>query len=232
VNILRPDAEVDRAVDVLAKVGLMGLRDLDALGRMVGDAEGSDGGYPVLGTSDTQDPEGAGIRVDEPRIYYGQLTTDYAIAGGTPGQAPGEYDTANDRDYLYSGEGGVPIDSWFNRLVFGAFEGERNILFSSAISEGAKIMHNRDPAERVSMVAPWLTTDGDPYPAVIDGRIKWIVDGYTTLNNYPYSQRTQLGEVVEDAQVHGQPRDRRLGDPAVSHHAASQGPRAAGRPLG
>src|SRR5699024_3470843 len=141
--------------------------------------------YPLAKTSDTQNPNGAGIYVEEPRIYFGELATDYAIVGGEPGKAPGEYDTANDRSYLYKGEGGVPIDSWFNRLVFAAEYGERNILFSDAISEGSKIMYNRDPRDRVEKVAPWLTADGDPYPAVIDGEIKWIVDGYTTLDNFP-----------------------------------------------
>ncbi|OQO89796.1 membrane protein [Saccharomonospora piscinae] len=159
----------------------------------------SDGGYPLARTSDTQNPEGSGIRVEEPRVYYGELPTDYAIAGGTSGQAPGEYDTANDRSYLYEGEGGVPIDNLFNRLVFAAQYGERNILFSDQISDGAKIMYHRDPRERVEKVAPWLTVDGDPYPAVIDGRIQWIVDGYTTINNYPYSQRTSLGGATQDS---------------------------------
>ncbi|OZM69943.1 membrane protein [Amycolatopsis antarctica] len=165
--------------------------------RAVEDA-GSDGGYPLARTSDTQNPTGAGIEVTEPRIYYGELATDYAIVGGTPGQAPGEYDTAADR-YLYQGQGGVPIDGWLNRLVFAAKEGERNILFSDAIGDNSKIMYNRDPRDRVSKVAPWLTVDGDPYPAVVDGRIKWIVDGYTTLNNYPYAQQTQLGDATQDS---------------------------------
>ncbi|SFB61530.1 hypothetical protein SAMN05216266_12825 [Amycolatopsis marina] len=160
----------------------------------------SEGGYPVAGTSDTQNPTGAqGIEVTEPRIYYGELTTDYAIVGGQEGQAPGEYDTASDSSYLYTGEGGVPIDNWFNRLVFAAKEGERNILFSDAISEGSKMMYNRDPRDRVEKVAPWLTVDGDPYPAVIDGKIKWIVDGYTTINNYPYAQQTALDDATQDS---------------------------------
>ncbi|NIJ13852.1 hypothetical protein FHU38_004196 [Saccharomonospora amisosensis] len=159
----------------------------------------SDGGYPLARTSDTQNPQGAGIKVEEPRVYFGELATDYAIVGGQEGQAPGEYDTATDRSYLYNGRGGVPIDNWLNRLVFAAQYGERNILFSDAISDGSKIMYNRDPRDRVEKIAPWLTVDGDPYPAVIDGRIKWIVDGYTTLNNYPYAQRTSLGTATQDS---------------------------------
>jgi uncharacterized membrane protein (UPF0182 family) len=166
----------------------------------------SDGGYPIATTSDTTNPTGAGavggqpgIQVSQPRIYYGELTNDYAIVGGTPGKAPGEYDTDSQRGYIYKGTGGVSLDNWFNRLVFSAEYGERNILFSDAIGTNSKIMYNRDPRERVGKVAPWLTLDGDPYPAVVGGRIQWIVDGYTTLNNYPYAQQTQLGEATNDS---------------------------------
>jgi uncharacterized membrane protein (UPF0182 family) len=179
----------------------------NTIDRAVKDAN-SDGGYPIATTSDTQNPTGAGsngsapgIEVKEPRIYYGELSaadSDYAIVGGTSGNAPGEYDTATDR-YTYKGTGGVPIDNWFNRLAFAAEYGERNILFSDAIGDNSKIMYNRDPRERVSKIAPWLTLDGDPYPAVVDGKIQWIIDGYTTINNFPYSQQTQLGAATNDS---------------------------------
>ncbi|GAB3156599.1 UPF0182 family protein [Amycolatopsis stemonae] len=180
----------------------------NTIDRAVKDAN-SDGGYPIATTSDTQNPTGAGspgpnqpgIEVKEPRIYYGELSaadSDYAIVGGTSGNAPGEYDTTTDR-YTYKGSGGVSVDNWFNRLAFAAEYGERNILFSDAIGDNSKIMYNRDPRERVSKVAPWLTLDGDPYPAVVDGKIQWIIDGYTTINNFPYSQQTQLGAATNDS---------------------------------
>ncbi|MEV6880026.1 UPF0182 family protein [Amycolatopsis sp. NPDC051128] len=180
----------------------------NTIDRAVKDAN-SDGGYPIATTSDTQNPAGAGsengapgIQVDQPRIYYGELSaadTDYAIVGGTSGNAPGEYDTATDHGYTYKGSGGVPIDNWFNRFTFAAEYGERNILFSDAIGDNSKIMYNRDPRDRVSKIAPWLTLDGDPYPAVVDKKIVWIVDGYTTLNNFPYAQQTQLGTATNDS---------------------------------
>jgi uncharacterized membrane protein (UPF0182 family) len=169
----------------------------------------SDGGYPIAVTSDTHNPTGAGldpgdpaapgIAVGQPRIYYGELTNDYAIVGGAAGAAPGEYDSATAGGYRYDGTGGVPIDGWVNRLAFAAKYGERNMLFSDAISSGSKIMYNRNPRDRVQKVAPWLTVDGDPYPAVVNGKIVWIVDGYTTLNNYPYAQQTQLGQATQDS---------------------------------
>jgi uncharacterized protein len=161
------------------------------------DDTSGEGGYPVFTVSDL-DSEGS-IKVDQPRIYYGELIKDYAIVGGTTGDKR-EYDTDSDQ-FAYDGRGGVPIDSWLNRFVFAAAYGERNILFNQNVGENSKIIYQRDPRDRVQAVAPWLTVDGDPYPSVVDGRIVWIVDGYTTLDSYPYAQRTLLGEATEDTQT-------------------------------
>jgi uncharacterized membrane protein (UPF0182 family) len=157
------------------------------------------GGYPVFGVSDlsNQGP----IKVSQPRIYYGLLDSDYAVVGGTGGAR--EYDTDTTK-YTYDGSGGVSLSSWFNRMVFALHYGERNFLFSDAIGANSKVIFNRNPRDRVEKVAPWLTVDGDPYPAVVtdsDGanRIAWIVDGYTTLANYPYSQKTELGDATNDS---------------------------------
>lgn len=156
------------------------------------------GGYPIFDVSDLSNNGNGPIKVSQPRSYYGLLDNDYAIVGGG-----GEYDTDNTR-YTYTGSGGVSLSSWFNRLVFAMYYGERNFLFSDAIGSTSKVIFNRDPRDRVSAVAPWLTVDGDPYPAVVtdsDGpnRIAWIVDCYTTLQNYPYAQKTLLGDVTNDS---------------------------------
>ncbi len=174
---------------------------------------GSEGGYPEFSISDVANEGQGRIPVDQPRIYYGELVgdqDDYAITGGDPGDEPREYDT-DTRRYTYDGEGGVPLDNLFKRLVFAAHHGERNILFNQAIGSESKILYDRNPRDRVQKVAPFLKLDGDPYPAVVDGRIKWIVDGYTTLDNYPYSQRTEFGQATQDSQtgngVTGQPNE-------------------------
>ncbi|MEV5652141.1 UPF0182 family protein [Nocardia sp. NPDC052254] len=165
-------------------------------------------GYPVFNVGDKSTvsdlftpKDKQAIPVDQPRIYYGEMISksdaDYAIVGGNA-QPPREYDTGTDQ-YTYTGKGGVPIGNWFNRLAFAAKYAERNILFSGAIGSDSKIIYNRDPRSRVQQVAPWLTADGDVYPAVVNGRIQWIVDAYTTLENFPYAQRTSLEGVVEDS---------------------------------
>ncbi|MEV6770340.1 UPF0182 family protein [Nocardia sp. NPDC051030] len=165
-------------------------------------------GYPVFNVgnlktvSDLFTPEAEqAIPLKEPRIYYGELISktdsDYAIVGAN-NQAPREYDS-QDLQYTYNGAGGVPIGNWFNRLAFAAKYAERNILFSGAIGSDSKIIFNRNPRDRVQKVAPWLTADGETYPAVVDGRMVWIVDAYTTLDNFPYAQRTSLDGVTEDS---------------------------------
>ncbi|WP_174553834.1 UPF0182 family protein [Rhodococcus marinonascens] len=166
-----------------------------------GENASSDSGYPIYTVSDiaSQDTDRQLIPVDQPRIYYGevisQASPDYAIVGAQEGAPPREYDTDTTK-YTYTGAGGAPVGNLFNRLAFAAKYAERNILFSSAIGPDSKIIFNRSPSARVELVAPWLTTDADPYPAVVDGRITWIVDAYTTLEHYPYSQTGTLTEPV------------------------------------
>ena len=147
-------------------------------------------------------PTSGPIKVDQPRIYYGELISDYSIVGTT---GSGEFDRpgsgGEDVRFAYDGEGGVNVGNLANRLAFAAYYRERNILLSGAIDGDSKILFVRDPADRVEKVAPFLKVDGDPYPAVIGGRIVWIIDGYTTLNNYPYSERQTLGEVAADSRT-------------------------------
>jgi len=155
-------------------------------------------GYPDYAISDlSQTPETEDIPVTQPRTYYGQLTTDYAIVGAEGGVAR-EYDTDSSR-YTYTGLGGVDVGNIFQRAVFATEYGEANFLFSSEINSNSKILYNRDPITRVQKAAPFLTTDTKAYPAVVAGRIVWIVDAYTTAPNYPYSQEVLLSDATNNS---------------------------------
>ncbi|WP_349319017.1 UPF0182 family protein, partial [Mycolicibacterium canariasense] len=142
--------------------------------------------------------------LDQPRIYFGPVIAsapgDYAIVGRNGGDREYDYETNTEtKNYTYTGAGGVPIGNWLARSVFAAKFAERNFLFSNVIGSNSKILFNRDPAQRVEAVAPWLTTDNGVYPAIVNKRLVWIVDGYTTLDNYPYSELTSLSSATIDS---------------------------------
>ncbi len=156
-------------------------------------------GYPDYNVSDIASiGKPNPIPVEQPRTYYGQLTTDYAIVGAAEGGVAREYDTETSR-YTYTGKGGVPVGNLFQRAVFATEYGEANFLFSSEINAESKIMYYRDPLTRVQKAAPFLTTDTKAYPAVVDGRIVWIVDAYTTAQNYPYAQNVSLSDATNNS---------------------------------
>nr|MBA3529856.1 UPF0182 family protein [Propionibacteriaceae bacterium] len=147
------------------------------------------------------------ISEHEPRIYFGELQRDYSIVGAPANAAPIELDTpgggegGNPKTYTYKGEGGVAIGSLWRRVLYAAKFADVNILLSGRVNDASKIIYDRTPRERVMKAAPWLKADADAYPAVVDGRIVWILDGYTTSNSYPNSNRVSLNRVTSDSQT-------------------------------
>lgn len=166
------------------------------------------GGYPeflasVVGANGGVVSPGP-AELDQPRVYFGPViadtASDYAIVGKTGADREYDYETNTEtKNYTYTGSGGVAVGNWLARSVFAAKFAERNFLFSNVIGSNSKILFNRDPAERVEAVAPWLTTDTTVYPAIVNKRMVWIVDGYTTLDNYPYSELTSLSSATADS---------------------------------
>ncbi|MCW2555563.1 MAG: hypothetical protein JWR78_5344, partial [Mycobacterium sp.] len=176
--------------------------------RGVANDPNQNGGYPeflasVVGANGGVVSPGP-APLDQPRIYYGPIIAntaeDYAIVGKNGADREYDYETNTEtKNYTYSGTGGVPVGNWLSRSVFAAKYAERNFLFSNVIGDNSRILFNRDPAQRVEAVAPWLTTDTSVYPAIVNKRMVWIVDGYTTLDNYPYSELTSLSSATADS---------------------------------
>ncbi|TYB36077.1 UPF0182 family protein [Micromonospora sp. AP08] len=143
------------------------------------------------------------IPAQQPRIYYGERmeADDYAIVGQT-GDRNVEFDrptsTGGEQYYTYTGAGGVEIGSFTRRLLYAIKEQESNFLLSEAVNDDSKLLYVRNPRDRVEKVAPFLTLDGDPYPAVVNGRVLWIIDGYTTAATYPYAERVNLQAETAD----------------------------------
>ena len=140
----------------------------------------------------------------EPRVYFGENVPNYSIIGGVKTETPVEFDYPDDtspngqRNYTYTGSGGVPVGSLINKVIFALKYQEQRILLSNLINKDSKILFERNPLDRVAKVAPWLTLDGDPYPALVDGKIMWIIDGFTTSAGYPYSRQSVLSNVIAD----------------------------------
>ncbi|MCW2683545.1 MAG: hypothetical protein JWP33_1458 [Blastococcus sp.] len=170
--------------------------------------EGQEGGSPNFTTRDL--PTTGNIEVDQPRIYFGELIQDggqdvYSVVGAPADSAPREFDRPEDGsdegqiNNTYDGDGGVEIGSFFRQLTYAIYYRERNFLLSGAVNDESKVLYVRDPRDRVQKVAPFLEIDGDPYPAVIDGKVTWILDGYTTSDAYPYSEPRDLGTTAQDS---------------------------------
>jgi uncharacterized membrane protein (UPF0182 family) len=176
--------------------------------RGVANDPNQNGGYPeflasVVGANGSVVQPGP-APLDQPRIYFGPVISntaaDYAIVGKNGNDREYDYETNTEtKNYTYAGTGGVPIGNSLTKAVFAAKFAERNFLFSDVIGPNSKILFNRDPTERVEAVAPWLTTDTGAYPAIVNKRMVWIVDGYTTLDNFPYSELTSLSSATADS---------------------------------
>jgi uncharacterized membrane protein (UPF0182 family) len=143
----------------------------------------------------------------EPRIYFGENSPEYSIVGAPEGAPHREQDRpaaregGGDTQYTFSGNGGPNVGGFLNRILYAIKFQSSDLLLSDAVNSESQILYERGPRERVEKVAPYLTVDGDAYPAVIDGRVKWIVDGYTTSQYFPYSQQEQLSEAITDSQT-------------------------------
>jgi uncharacterized membrane protein (UPF0182 family) len=141
----------------------------------------------------------------EPRVYFGENSPAYSIVGAPAGAEPLELDFpagqgADDQTYnTFSGEGGPRISGIIPRLAYAMKFQSEQILLSDAINSESQILYDRNPRERVAAVAPYLQLDSDVYPAIVDGRLVWIVDGYTTSNDYPYSRSENLAQMIADS---------------------------------
>lgn len=135
---------------------------------------------------------------EEPRLYFGEGfdPTEYSVV--TTQQDELDFETAAGIERSnYAGEGGIPFGGLLRKIAFAFREGDPNLVLSSLITEDSKILIYRNVRDRVRRAAPFLALDHDPYPAIVDDRVVWILDGYTTTANYPYSQRFDLDEIVQ-----------------------------------
>ena len=140
------------------------------------------------------------LGLKQPAEYFGELLPSYSIVGAQG--TPQEFDANDAAKVTYQGNGGVSLSSFFTRLALTVHYKDANFLLNNIVSaKGAQIIFDRDPRQRVQKVAPFLKVDGDPFPFVDTGtgHLMWMVDAYTTINNYPYSERNSLSNLTNDS---------------------------------
>jgi uncharacterized membrane protein (UPF0182 family) len=132
------------------------------------------------------------IEVTRPEIYYGEITTDAVFVGS--GREEFNYPSGNENVYTsYAGLGGVPLNSFLKRLAFAIRLGETNVLLSDEIDANTRVQFHREIKGRVRQITPFLELDSDPYIVVWNGRLIWMLDGYTTSDQFPYA--TPVGNI-------------------------------------
>lgn len=142
-------------------------------------------------------PDAESLAAEQPRLYFGEVydAGEYSIVNS--GQD--ELDYASENEVVrsnYEGQGGIEIGGPLRRLAFMLREGDPNLVLSSLIQSDSRILIYKNVRDRVRRTAPFLSLDHDPYPAVVDGRVVWILDAYTTTSMYPYAQHFDADEII------------------------------------
>ena len=149
-------------------------------------------GLPVLFVRNLPHETTPDLPIDEPSLYFGELSSDYVIVRTEAREF--HYPRGEDNVFSqYDGRGGVSIGSLWRKLVFAVRFGAYQILLSNDIGPESRILFHRDIDDRVRALASFLTFDQDPYLVVADGRLVWLYDAYTTSGRYPYSTPARSG---------------------------------------
>jgi hypothetical protein len=174
-----------------------------ALANQAAQSNGS-GANPVYGIKDVPPASSNGLpKITQPNVYFSSGLSGYVVADTK--QLEVDYQNGNNADVEshYSGSGGVQLTSFLNRAAFALRLGDFNLLISDQITNRSRIMFVRDPVQMAEKAAPFLTFNQNPYAVVSGGQIYWIVDGYTTTNQYPYAQNADTQQVAAGSSLPG-----------------------------
>ncbi len=144
-------------------------------------------GLPTLLVKDIPPVSPVGMKIDRPEIYFGETQKDYILVKAREKEL--DYPKGNDNVYtIYQGTAGIPLNSYFRKLMFSYLFGSSDLLFTNQLTADSRIVYRRSITERVQTIMPFLTYDPDPYIVISGGKLYWILDGYTQSDRYPYSQ--------------------------------------------
>ena len=144
-------------------------------------------GMPKFIIGDVPPRTDTDLKTKQPRMYFGETTNDYVIVN--TGIKEFDYPLGDrNAEYEYKGTGGVPIGSFLGRVAWALHLGSSQILFSEYVKPDSRVLLRRDLTSRLEALAPWLQFEDDPYPVLVDGRIIWVIDAYTSSDSFPYAE--------------------------------------------
>ena len=136
------------------------------------------------------------LKLDQPSVYFGENLSSYVITGTKEKEV--QYSADNGTVFTtYNGQDGVKLNNVVKRAAFALRFGDPNLLISKQITASSRVLYIRDIRQRVATLTPFLHFDADPYPVIVDGRIKWIMDAYTTTDRYPYAQTADTEQLAD-----------------------------------
>ena len=145
--------------------------------------------------------EGLNETLEQPQVYFAEDLGGYAIVGASRDEVDYVGEGQEATSFRYDGDGGVPMGSFIRRLAFSLRFQSLDPLISNFIQDETAVIYRRDVEDRVAELAPFLEFDSDPYPVLADGRVFWVVDAYTTTNNFPYSQKVDTNSLSSTADL-------------------------------
>jgi uncharacterized membrane protein (UPF0182 family) len=158
----------------------------------------SGAGDPQFAVGDVPPVSNSGLpTIKQPAVYFGLNDSGYVVANTK--QPEIDYQLANQTNVEthYAGDGGVQLSNFFDRAMFAIRFSDLNLIISNQITDKSRLMFDRGVQARVSKAAPFLSLDADPYPVLVNGRIDWVQDAYTTTDNYPYSQNSDTSALPD-----------------------------------
>ncbi len=174
------------------------------LGIAQGDTVEDSGRPDFLRVNDSSRPDPRlDLGLDQPQLYYSENLDGYSVVGTTRAEIDFSETSEEEVTTRYEGTGGVPIDSFFRKLAFSIRFGQIDPLISEFITDESKVLFNRDIVDRAKKLAPFLQFDSDPYPVVLEGRVHYVIDAYTTSDRYPYAQRADTDRVSARSGLRG-----------------------------
>jgi uncharacterized protein len=168
-------------------------------GVVMAPSNAAEGNEPRFVLGEIPQTKAEGLQVDEPGVYFGEDLDGYIVVNTNRDEIDFQDEDGETQFTTYQGADGVQANSLVRRVAFALRFGDLNPLISDFMTDNSRVVYVRDVIDRVTKLAPFLEADNDPYPVLVDGRVQWVVDLYTTTSRYPYAQMADTDQVASSS---------------------------------